>query len=93
MPRTATATAYTYVDCPACGQGITEPFRVTRTKATYVHRHSRTTCRIVVKPMPHRSRTWEVPHLMSLEEALQRLDLFPTTAGGTVGTAGSTVAA
>lgn len=67
MPRTATATAYTYIDCPTCGQGIAEPFWLGTGPTPFVHGHGNNQCRIWV--YPEKQYAARIPDDTSMEKA------------------------
>lgn len=72
MARTATATAYVYVDCPSCRHDIMQPFP--RKAGPVPHVHDRHDCgaRLLVWPDPTTSNhcVWRVPRDVSLESAI-----------------------
>ena len=69
----ATSTAYVYLDCPSCGDGIQTPFMRTGAPHIMSHQHGRTRCRIVVWPGcgGQRDYAFEVPNNMSYETACE----------------------
>ena len=69
MPRTATSSEYTYIDCPACRQGISVPLAVGAGPYFLAHDHGRTRCRIMVWVEATVDRSYRLPSSISAEEA------------------------
>lgn len=72
MARTATATAYAYVDCPACGRDVMEPFPIAAGPLPFVH--SRRDCGARLLVWPDRTLgqhcVWTIPSDVSLESTI-----------------------